>query len=518
MSSCSPLIAQLTLPDYVLLVAYIAATVALGSFLGRGQSSLTDYFLADRKTHWILAAVSIIATDLSAISYMGMPAWMYEHDLKFLSGVVFTPLTFLLVIVLFLPVFYRLQVFTVYEYLERRFHPLARTLIAVLFLFQRGVWLAAAIYIPSIALASFMNVPILVCIIAIGLLTTLYTMIGGMKAVIWTDFLQFVVMMGGLVIMIGIQLAHFQWDVGAIWARAGNMTAPATGTPYTTWVDWSFDFRTEASIWSLLMFYIVYNLGTYGTDQVVVQRYFTMRTFREQVKAIMGSGLLTIVAVFLLACQGLLMVLYYRDHPELAASLPKADYIQPHFIVNVLPAGVRGLIFAAIFSATMSSVSAGLNSFATVGIIDLYKRHFRRASVGGEPHLFQVAKICTLVSGLVATAVAIWFSTFETTILQTLIALASKFIGPISGVFLLGVLTRRGNVAGVIVGAACGLAAGFLLDLPVIKANVSWLWTAPLASIVALVTGYLASLAIPVANRCSMPESPEAQPDETTVP
>ncbi len=495
------LLADLTGPDYLVLIAYILAVVALGTWLGRGQSSLTDYFLAERNTHWIVAAVSIIATDLSAISYMGMPAWLYKKDLKFMFGSIFTPITFLLVIVLFLPIFYRLKVFTVYEYLERRFHPLARTVTALLFLFQRGVWLAAAIYIPSVALGSFSGIPVIGCVVIIGALTTMYTMVGGMKAVIWTDFVQFIVMMGGLVLMIALQLSHFDWHFGDVWNRASTMIAPETGTPHTTWIDWRFNFHTEATIWSLFIFYMVYNLGTYGTDQVVVQRYFTMKTFREQVTAIMSSGFLTIAVVFLLAIQGLLLVVYYADHPEMAATLPggNADSIVPHFVVNVLPAGVRGLIFAAIFSATMSSVSAGLNSFATVGIMDLYRRYFRGGK-GDEAHQFFVAKLSTLFCGLLATLVAVWISTLQTTILQTLVGLASKFIGPISGIFLLGVLTRRGNLAGVLAGAVAGLIVAFLVDLDAIERNVNWLWTAPLGSVATFVVGYVVSLIVPMDN------------------
>ena len=528
------MIAQLTAPDYVILFGYLAVVVGLGSWLGRGQSSLSDYFLAKRSTHWIVACVSVIATDLSAISYMGMPAYLYQNDLKFIVGNVFMPIALLLVVILFLPVFHHMRVFTVYEYLERRFHPLARTITAVLFLFQRGVWLAAAIYIPSLALSTFSGLPLVACILLIGALTTVFTTLGGMKAVVWTDFLQFIVMMGGLILMICVQLRSFGWDVGAVWDRAGSMTAPESGLPHTTCVDWSFNLTTEATVWSLAFFYIVYTLGTYGTDQVVVQRYFTMKTLKEQVKSVLGSGILTLSVVFLLAAQGLLLVVYYADHPDIAAGLTKADGVVPHFVVEVLPAGVRGLIFAAIFSATISSVSSGLNSFATVGVMDLYRR-LGKGSLASESHSFRVAKVCTLLCGVLATLAALWISRSETTILQNLVTQASKFIGPISGIFLLGVLTKRGNLVGVCAGAGFGLLVAFLdeitallsyvrsavFDGGAVTLEVNWLWTAPLGCVVTFLTGYLVSVLIPYRGKSdpgSPPDSsavvlPESEPD-----
>jgi solute:Na+ symporter, SSS family len=491
------LLAALTTPDYVVLAVYTVVVVVIGSWLGKGQDSLAGYFLADRRVPWVVACVSIIATDLSAISYMGMPAWVYEKDLKFLFGSILTPVSFLLVVLVFVPIYYRLRVFTVYEYLEKRFHPLARTLAAVLFLFQRGVWMAAAIYIPSIALSAVAGLNLIACIITIGLVTTVYTMAGGMKAVVWTDFMQFIVMMGGLLFMIGIQLHSFGWDFGAVWTRAGELINPVTQAPHTVWIDWRMDLHTEATIWALLFFYMVYNLGTYGTDQVVVQRYFTMKTQREIVWSVMSAGLLTIMVVFLLGIQGILLLVYYDGHPELAAGLSGADAVLPHFIVNVLPAGVRGLIFAAIFAATMSSVSSGLNSFATVGVMDLYRRHFGGAA-RSERHNFRVAKAGTLICGVLATAVAIWISTFETTILQTLVALSSKFIGPIAGIFMLGAFTKRANFAGVIAGTVCGLVASFIVDLDFVAERVNWLWTAPMSSLVTFMVGYLVSILIPL--------------------
>jgi len=496
MAGLIPLATTITAVDYAVVFLSLAVCVAIGCWVGRGQDSLGEYFLTGRNTHWLLACISIIATDLSAISYMGVPGWIFQHDLKFSAGAILTPLAFFLMIIVFIPTFYRLKVFTTYEYLEGRFHPVARTMAALLFLLQRGVWLAAAIYIPSLAISTFAGLPLMGCILGMGLLATFYTMLGGMKAVIWTDLVQFIISMSGLVVIIYVLMSMARWDMGAVWHRASQMTAPATGTSHTTWIDWSFDLKTEASVWSLIFFYIIYTMGTMGTDQLVAQRYFTMKSYRDIFTAIMTSSLISIGVVFLLSWMGLLLLVYYDGNPELAATLEKPDNVLPHFVVNRLPAGVRGLILSAIIAETMSSLSAGFNSFSTVGVMDLYKRYFASGQAD-EAHDLKVAKIGTLISGVAATLAAVWISTHETVIMQTLLGLASKFIGPITGIFLLGLATRRGNLAGVLAGATVGLIAAFMIDLSWVEENVNWIWTAPLICVVTFVVGYVVSIVFP---------------------
>ena len=138
-------------------------------------------------------------------------------------------------------------------YLEHRFHPVARTLTSLLFLGQRGAWLATV-----------SGFPVLDCIATVGSLATLYTVLGGMKAVVWTDFVQFIVLAGGLLLMIGLLMSFFSWDAGAVWSRAGELTAPVTGGPHTRLVDWSLDLSTEATVWSVLFFMSFYLVGTQG--------------------------------------------------------------------------------------------------------------------------------------------------------------------------------------------------------------------------------------------------------------
>ena len=484
-----------TAVDYLVVVSYLLLVVGAGSWMGKGQSTVAEYFLAGRKMNWFVVCVSVAATDLSAISFTGVPAWLYAKDLKYSMGVFLLPFILLFVLFYFVRVFHRLKVFTTYEYLEHRFHPVARTITSLLFLGQRGAWLATAIYAPSLALATVSGFPVLGCIVTVGCLATLYTVLGGMKAVVWTDFVQFIVLVGGLFLMIGLLMSFFSWDAGAVWSRAGELTAPATGGPHTRLVDWSLDLSTEATVWSLLFFMSVYLVGTQGTDQVNVQRYLTVGSFRSMAKSVMASGFVIMSMILLLAWLGLLVVVYYDQHPQLAAEVTRPDMIVPHFVANVLPMGIRGLILAALLAATMSSVDSALNSFAAVGVMDLYRRHVTKRA-GEEAQLLRMGRLITLITGALATLAAVGVSSMQTTVIQTVHSLASTFVGPITGMFFLGVLTSRVGLQSMLVGASLGLITSVTVAWTPIGQDINWMWTAPSSSIVTFVTGCTLSLVL----------------------
>jgi Na+/proline symporter len=243
-----------------------------------------------------------------------------------------------------------------------------------------------------------------------------------------------------------------------------------------------------------------------------------MGSYRDIFKSIMTSSLISVGVTFLLGLMGLLLMLYYRQHPDLAATLEKPDQIVPHFVVNTLPAGVRGLILAAIIAETMSSLSAGFNSFATVGIMDLYKRYFEPGEAN-EVRDLRIAKLGTLLCGLVSTLAALWISTLKTDILQSLVWLASMFVGPITGIFLLGLLTKRGNLAGVLAGSFVGLIASFTIGLSSwIEARIDWLWTAPLVCVITFGVAYITSLIIPYQPTPVVPAVPPTLPTDLSMP
>ena len=490
--------------DYVVLGVYLVAVVVLGSLFVRGQKSIDDYFLAGRSMPWFAVCLSIIATDLSALSYMGAPAWAFEKDLKYGMGIFLFPLIMVLVVLLYVPIFFRLKLYTVYEYAERRFGVGVRSVASVLFLITRGVWLAGAIFTPSLALSVITGIPVLWCVIIVGVLSTFYTVMGGMKAVIWTDVAQFVVLVGGLVAIVAALLVEFGGDVGEIWRLASEKTtavntwlsarpgAGAVAHSHTTLFSFRFSLAEEATLWGVLALYLVGNLSSYGTDQVVVQRYFTLRTKREIAKAVIGNGLLVVPVCVGLYFAGIGFVAYYSRHPELLAALDAPNKVLPHFVVHVLPTGVRGLIIAGLFAATMSSVDSGINSLTTSTIVDFYRRFFHREDKS-DRHYLWAARMLTIVWGAAATCFSIYFATRTDTILKMVGEITTLFGGAVAGIFLLGVLTRRANSPGTLIGAAVGLGLAAWLKWQW-SAQVNWMWRAPVATLTVFVVGYLASL------------------------
>ena len=481
--------------DYIVLLSYVLISVCVGTYVARGRKTFDDYCVADRRIPWWAACISIVATDLSGVSYIGVPAWMYRHDLKYNFGTILMPLVMLAVVLIFVPVFLRAGVYTIYQYLERRFHRRARTITAILFLMKGFIHLGGAVYIPSLALTAATGVPLWVCILIIGLSTTIYTMKGGMRAVIWTDLTQFIVLFGGLILMILLAMSGLHWDWLGVWRTASHLTAPDTGTPYTTMLDWHLDLHTEATVWSLLAFYFVFNMGTYGADQIAVQRYFTVGSFKDVFKSAVGSGFVNIISVALMAGLGIILVVYYHDNPQLARTLSRNDMILPHFVMNVLPIGLRGVIFAAIFAATMSCVSAGLNSFSTVGAVDLYKELV--TSTASDRHYLFVAKVLTGISGIITTVLGLLISLTQKTILQTINSLLSIFLGPITAMFFLGILTRRANISGLLIGVLAGLVWGGLVQWTSLGNQINWMWISPIGCAITFIIGYFASLPFP---------------------
>jgi SSS family transporter len=469
--------------DWIVLAIYLIAVILIGgSFYGKHKSA-KDYLLAGRRMSWFPIAISIIATDLSAISYMGIPALVYKHDLKYMLGAFMFPLQMGLVIIIFVPLLYRLNIYTAYEYLEHRFNTSTRLLASCLFLGGRGAWLATMTFATSVVLTEITGINTYVAILICGISTTLYTFLGGMEAVVWTDFMQFFVLLGGAVAIAVFILFAYGWDINRVWD-----VAAATG--HTTMFDFSLDPSREYTFWGMLIGLLVYQLSTYGTDQINVQRYFATKNLKQTIWAAAGSAIILLPVLLLLYGIGIGFTAFYHDHAGMRASLTSADRVMPHFTVNVLPAGLRGLVIAGIFAATMSSMSSGINSLATSTIKDLLEKLSQKI-VDRE---LSWARLISAIWGLTATAGATLMVDLKLTILERFNSIYQFFAGPLVGIFLLGMLTKRASAWPVCAGAI----VGFVVTVIVAQTtSVHWLWYAPVGCLVTLVVGYLGSLFAP---------------------
>ncbi|HZP85056.1 MAG TPA: sodium/solute symporter [Chthonomonadaceae bacterium] len=463
--------------DYLVIAIYLATAIWLGLRFTKKQKSLDDYFVADRSAPWWAAGISVIAANFSAISYLGSPAWAYQHDLQLDFGIVFFPLQMLLVVTLFVPFLARLRLYTIYEYLEMRFGIAARLSASLLFILVRGGHLAFAIYAQSLALSLVLGLPILTCIWISGAATTLYTVFGGIEAVLWTDVMQFFVLVGGMFVILVAALLPFGGSFGEVWHIASE-------GGHTRLVSFNLDFTTTVTIWALFIGNLVGNLSAYGSDQVIVQRYFTAGSKKAMTKAVMLNGFLTVPLILLLDIIGLGFVAYYKTHPELRASLANPDQILPHFVTHVLPSPLPGLVIAGILAATMSTLSSGLNSLCTVTMVDFYRRFVPRHD-GSEKEEVGTARCFTLGWGLLITFSAMFMGRLGQIVEGSMKALGF-LSGPLLGMFLLGILSRRANSFGVLIGAAVGTACAAYAA----QTSISWLWYGPVGCLGTVLVGY----------------------------
>ncbi len=465
--------------DYSILIIYLFLTLGIGFYFTRKQKSLEDYFVAARNAPWWAVGISIIATDLSAISYLGAPGYVFGKDLQMGMGILLFPFIMILVVYLFVPFLARLRLFTVYEYLGKRFSVSVRLLASALFLLIRGGWLATAIYAQGLALSVITGIDLFWAVILISGMTGIYTVLGGMEAVLWTDVMQFFVLVGGIGIMIGAVLVSFHGNVGQIWQIASDAGHTKMFTGGFSW--------TEITVWGLIGFNVITVLNSYGSDQLIVQRYLTAGNKKAMTGAVMFNGIVTLPVTLALSLLGVGLFAYYQTHPILAQTLAEADKVVPHFITNALKPGLSGIVVAGIFAATMSSLSAGFNSLSTATIIDFYKRINPGVS-DTDAHSVKAARWCTLFWAIFGTIAALNVEHLGK--ITEIMGKINGFIaGPLIAIFLLGVLTKRTNTVGVLSGAIIGT----IITAVTAKYHMSWIWYAPVGCGATMLLGYLIS-------------------------
>lgn len=468
--------------DYAIVVVYLFGVVLLGSWFARGQKGMKDYLLAGRNMVWWAVAMSIIATDLSAVSYLGAPGWVFEKDMQYALSVFMLPVGMVLVCILFVPLFYRLQIYTVYEYLGRRFNLAVRLLAAVLFVLVRAGWLATVISTPCVAVAHITGIPLWVCIVVLGVSTTFYTMLGGMKAVIWTDVVQFMVLVGGALAIATVLLVEFDGNLVEMWRIADEQGK-------TRMFDFSLDATLEMTVWGATFGTLFMVLTSYGCDQVVVQRYFTATSVRNSVKSVLTSGAMVLPVTLLLYFIGFELVAYYSRYPEMLEGLGQQKNVMPHFIAHGLPAGVSGLLIAGILAATMSSISSGIQSLTTSSIIDLWRPLAGWRGRDRDAISMAASRGLVVGWGVMATLGGLFVQRLGT-FLEITGKINGLFQGPLGGVFMLAVLNPRANAWGALIGTAGGFGCTLYLSQ---FTEVSWVWWALSGGLVTLAVGSAAS-------------------------
>jgi SSS family transporter len=433
--------------DYAVLGVYLGVIVLMGVYLSGRNRSTSDFFLGSRSIPWWAAGLSIYGTQLSSITFMAMPAKTYDTDWTYILVNACILLVAPVLVAFYVPFFHNLNVTSAYEYLEQRFNRAVRLFSSALFIvFQLGR-LSIVLFLPALALATVSDTNVYLCIALMGGLAILYTFLGGIQAVIWTDVLQAVVLLGGALVSLAIALMSVENPLSTAY-NAGKLRL----------VDWSWDF-TAATIWVMLPGNFASVLSTYTTDQAVIQKYLTTASARKAVQSIWTNAVMTVPSTLIFFGMGTALWVYYHTYPEKLNRGLANDAIFPWFIVQQLPAGVAGLVVAALFAAAQSTVSSSMHSMSTAIMVDFYQPARPRST---DIERLRLARWLTVILGGAGTTAALLMATYNIrSLYDTFLTLLSLLGGSVAGIFALGIFTRRANGPGVLIGAAISAALVF---------------------------------------------------------
>ena len=520
--------------DWVVVVVYVAWIVYDGLRRAKGTDKVEGYFLGNRSLPWWAIGLSVMATQMSAVTLVGTTGQAYLTGLRFIQFYLGLPLAMILLSVTVVPFFHRAKVYTAYEYLERRFDVRVRSLASFLFLMGRAMSLGVTLAAPAVVISAILGWPLPATVLVICVPMIIYTSIGGVQAVAWTDVKQMFVIVSGMMAAVVVLLLGIPHDVS--FGQALHL-AGATGRLKA--VDFKFDLRETYTFWSGMIGGLFLMLAYFGCDQSQVQRYLTAKSEDEARGSLMMSAFVKIPLQLLVLSIGVLVFVFYlfqappmlfnRVYDARVAAGPYAaeyaslerqfeaaiaarraaaersdrdaflatdarvlairqrasdivketsgdtrftdvNYVFPTFITTRMPIGLVGLMIAAIFAAAMSASAGELNSLASATIIDFYRRHFVKDAT--DTHYLRVSKLATIGWGLFACVVAMYAAN-QGSLIEVVNRYGSFFYGSLLGVFILAILTKRATATGAFWGLVAGMAVVFTI------AYSPWWW--PLA-------------------------------------
>lgn len=470
--------------NYLTLIGYLLAVLVIGLLAAGNVVNTNQFFRADQSIPWWAAGLSIFATMLSSITFMSIPAQGYSVGWNLFISSIYVLLTPLVVYV-YVPFFRRLDVTSAYQYLELRFNVAVRLFASSQFImFQLGR-IAVVLFLPALALSTVAGINLLVSVVAVGALCIGYTLVGGMRAVIWTDAMQAIILLGGA----ACALVAICWGVpGGIREVISLATDQHKFFQTLRW-DWDLGVATA---WTIMLGSLFSNLFSYTASQDVVQRYLTTTDERTAGRAIWVNALLAPMAQALFFLIGTGLFAFYFHRPERLNPTISHDAIFPFFVVNELPVGLTGVIIAAVFAASQSTISSSLNSLATAAVTDFYRR-FRPATT--DRQALRVARHLTLLAGILGIGLAILLANLENlrSLWEIFLAILSLFGGSVSGLFVLGIFTTRANGTGAMIGACISL---IVVSIMLVSGVLFW-WYSVVGVVVCVLVGYWSSLIFP---------------------
>ena len=484
--------------DLAIIFGYLIGIVLFGTWFARKQKTTSDYFLGDRSVPWWAVAASIVATETSTITFVSVPGIAFARggNFQFLQLVFGYLLGRIVIALLFIPSYFRGELLTVYQLLDRRFGGKIKVLAASLFVIMRNIADGIRLLLTAIVLAAVYTsfqptanteVIIVASVMLIGVAMIVFTYFGGMEAVIWVEVIQL-----GIYILGAIAAAVVL--VNSI--DGGLAAATATGSQFKKFslFDFSFDFTKTFTFWAGLIGGCFLTMSTHGTDQYLVQRYLCTDRPRRAAAALLSSGAIVLGQFIGFLFIGVLLFAFYHPFSDAgyatatAASYPFSggDRVFPDFITRHLPTGLSGLVVAAIFAAAMSS---SLNSIAATAVNDLYKPLRPRMQ---DRHYLKVSHLLTLIWGIVQIAVALLLRNKNRSALDLALSVASLINGPILGAFLVGTFLRRVSQTPALIGMLVSLSVMLYIYF---ATRIAWTWYVFIGSVVTFVVAWLAGFA-----------------------
>lgn len=467
--------------DYVVVIVYLIAFLGLGMFFKENKDG-KDYFLGGKDMGWFPLSLSAMATQLSAISFISAPAFVglaQGGGMKWLTFELAVPLAMIGIILIIVPPLYRANIVSIYEFVERRFSSSTRIILSFVFQISRSLSTGVGVYTIAIILQSVLNISFHWTILLITIITIVYSYMGGMKAVVWGDAIQMVILFGGLLICI-----YYGWDLlkanpdftGFDSERLQVIDIPNLG----------FDGGTYGLLPMVLGGLFLY-LSYYGTDQTQAQRLISAKDERSAKKILVTNGLLRFPVVLTYCIMGLIIgalvhltpdfmsdivLLTQKNYPdEFLKSGFKPDLMLPVFIIKYLPHGLMGILIVGILSAAMSSVSATIHSLGAVTVEDLFNRGKVKLS---EINYMKYSKISIVFWGVVCIASAYLFGGTGGTVIELINVISSQFYGPILATFIIAILVKRVNHVGMNVGIIGGVVIN--ITIKYFFNDIFWIW------------------------------------------
>ena len=457
--------------------AYVIGSLVLGAYLSTKVKTAEHYYLGDRTTPWWAIGLSVIATYVGALAFLGGPAWAYNEGFSVILIHVNYPIAIFVVISLFLPFFYNAGVATIYDYLERRFGRLSRDVMAGIFLFGNIAYSGIMLYTTALVIQFITGMDVTSAILIVAAVALTYTLLGGISAVIWTDVAQTLILLTGAGIILALLVDALP---GGFWHTLGDLKAAGKTEPFNR----SLDPALVPTIWTGIIAMSIYHVVVYGVNQMMVQRTLAAKTLGDAKKAYILMGY---VAFFVFALFFLIGILFYAYYD--GREFENGNTIVLEFVSLMQTPGLMGLVTVAIVAAAMSSLDSSLNSMATVTTVDFYQQHFVKQ--GSPQHYLRASRWFTVAWAILIVGPAMIFASSDGSVLEILSKVGSFFVGAKLSMYFLGFYSKHTTQRGLLAGVLAGFISLWYVEF---YQDVAWPWYCAIGGVVSLIVGWGASL------------------------